>query len=115
LHSLPLHNRELASVILHFLFKNLAKCRDLNGAGIIDYEKCYKETMEEEIILVEPVGHLVFSVAMVLCHMKSMEINDSMEEEISTLMENLVTRMSQITTTDLGFVKISFSCVGFLF
>jgi FANCI helical domain 2 len=102
---LPRNHHDLGPIVLNFLFKNLEKCRDINGIGIIDYEKCYKETMDEEVILVEPVGHLVFSISMVLRHMKNAKVSDNIANEIDTLLENLVTRMSEKTTTDLGYVS----------
>lgn len=67
--------------------------------------------MDEEIILVEPVGHLVFSISMVLCHMRNARVTDNVAKELDTLLDNLVTRMSKITTSDLGYVsKIFMLC-----
>lgn len=65
--------------------------------------------MDEEIILIEPMGHLVFSIAMVSCHMKNAEVTDIVATEFDNLLMKLIDRMSDKTTTDFGYVR-KFSC-----
>ncbi|XP_059486131.1 Fanconi anemia group I protein-like [Neocloeon triangulifer] len=105
IHPLAASNADLAPVILHFLYKNVTKCKELGGSEMINYEKCYKETSEEEIVLVEPVGHLIFAIAMAVCHLKNFESEDGLASEMEDYLDKMTEKMAKVTTTDLGFDK----------
>ncbi|XP_065353781.1 Fanconi anemia group I protein [Cloeon dipterum] len=103
IHSIPTQENSLGPVVMHMLLKNLAKCKDLNGANVLDLEKCYKEGMDDEVELVEPVGHLVFSLAMVLCSVGNEHCEFNTAREMFDFMQSLTNRMAQLTTADLGY------------